>query len=97
MTAAGESQNSSNIGLRKRSEAMQLSHAHLKPEQLVDYFSGLWTLDQERAIEVHLAGCDLCAKLARKIYLNGYLLEKWTVKRHAEVIPTAATVGNCFS
>jgi len=72
---------------------MQPSHAHLKPQQLVDYFSGLWTFDQERAIEVHLAGCDPCAKLARKIYLEGYRLEKWTAERHAEVTPTAATVA----
>ncbi len=46
------------------------------------------------AIEVHLAGCHPCAKLARKIYLEGYVLEKWTAERqHAGVTPTAATVA----
>lgn len=72
---------------------MELTHVHLKPEQIVDYFSSLWTLDQEKAIEVHLAACDSCATLARAIYLEQYVLDEWTAELHAKVTATAPAVA----
>jgi len=58
---------------------------HFNAGQLADYFSGLWTPDQQREIEIHLSRCDACAMLARQVYVGAFVVENWTAKATAEV------------
>lgn len=57
---------------------------HLNNEQLVDYFAGVWTRDQERMIEVHMAGCEECSRSARQIYAEIEVFDRWSVQNHSE-------------
>lgn len=57
---------------------------HFNASQLVDYFSGLWTPDQQREIEIHLSQCDACAMLARQVYVGAFVIDNWTAKAKAE-------------
>jgi anti-sigma factor RsiW len=71
---------------------------HLNPEQLVDYFSSHWLPEQQAAIEVHLATCDICAQTAYKVFNTLSLADGWTAreqsKAQAEEVSTAyATRG----
>ena len=59
---------------------------HLSPEHLVDYFSGLWTIDQELAIETHIAECGICATLARQIYSEAFIMDEWNSVEHGRVL-----------
>jgi len=56
------------------------------PEHLVDYFSGLWTIDQELAIETHIAECGNCASLARQIYSESFIMDEWSSVEHGKVL-----------
>jgi hypothetical protein len=55
---------------------------HLDAEQLVDYFNGVWTQDQQSALEIHLFKCDSCADLAQQICKQNYEMEDWTAASH---------------
>src|SRR5271166_4520377 len=57
---------------------------HLSAEQLVDYFAGIWTSDQERMIEAHLADCERCVGSARNVYANIRTMDEWTVTTHRD-------------
>jgi hypothetical protein len=57
---------------------------HFNASQLAYYFSGLWTPDQQREIEIHLSQCDACTILARQVYVEGFVIDNWTVKGKAE-------------
>jgi anti-sigma factor RsiW len=63
---------------------------HLEDVQLVDYFSGRWTPDQERSVELHLAECDHCSSLAGRLFANAQFFDQWNVERQREVIPETA-------
>ena len=53
---------------------------HLTPDQLSDYFDNLWLPEMTAAIETHLATCDECATLARRVFEAGALIDSWTTK-----------------
>jgi hypothetical protein len=53
---------------------------HFNAGQLADYFSGLWTPDQQREIEIHLSQCDTCTTLARQVYVDMFVIDNWTAK-----------------
>jgi hypothetical protein len=76
-----------------------MNWTHLESEQLVDYFAEKWTDDQQAAIESHLSECDPCAALASRVYIAAFGLDKWTSKKHADVlgIPELAGVGTAKS
>jgi len=57
---------------------------HFNASQLVDYFSGLWTPDQQREVEIHLNQCDACTMLARRVYVEAFVIDSWTAKVMAE-------------
>jgi len=61
-----------------------VEQGHFNASQLVDYFSGLWTPDQQREIEIHLSQCDACAMLARRVYVEAFVIDSWTAKVMAE-------------
>jgi len=48
---------------------------HLAVEEIVDYFLGCLLLAEEKTVELHLADCEQCADVARKIYLSNSRLE----------------------
>jgi anti-sigma factor RsiW len=54
---------------------------HLTPDQLSDYFDNLWLPEMTAAIEQHLAKCDECAALARRIFEAQGLIDSWTAKK----------------
>lgn len=61
---------------------------HLTAENLLDYYEKLWTTDQSRQIEEHLAGCNECAELARKTFVNNGIYEQWIAhvqKQHINI------------
>jgi len=66
---------------------------HLENDQLVDYFAGVWTLDQERMIEAHLADCEECSRSARQIYAEIEVFDRWSVQKHRESVPVEIEVG----
>lgn len=57
---------------------------HLNSEQLVDYFSSRWLPEQQAAIEVHLATCDLCAQTASKVFNTLCLADGWTAREQSK-------------
>lgn len=57
---------------------------HLDNEQLVDYFAEVWTPDQERMIEAHLAGCEQCSQSARQLYAEIEAFDGWSAQKHRE-------------
>jgi hypothetical protein len=66
---------------------------HLNSDQLVDYFSSRWLPEQQTAIEVHLATCDVCAQMAFKVFNTLSLADAWTAraqgKAQVEEVSTA--------
>lgn len=54
--------------------------AHLNSDQLVDYFSREWFPEQEAAIEIHLADCDICAQKACAVFEVLGLADTWTAR-----------------
>lgn len=65
---------------------------HFPAEQLIDYFAGVWTPDQERMIETHLADCESCAERARAIYADIEIMDSWTAQAHKQAEVQAAMV-----
>lgn len=55
---------------------------HLNSDQLVDYFSREWLPEQQAAIEIHLADCDICAQRASAVFEVLGLTGTWTARAH---------------
>ena len=53
---------------------------HLNSDQLVDYFSREWLPEQQAAIEIHLADCDMCAQKASAVFEVLGLTDTWTAR-----------------
>jgi hypothetical protein len=53
---------------------------HLNSDQLADYFSREWLPEQQVAIEIHLADCDLCAQKASAVFEALGLTDTWTAR-----------------
>ena len=58
---------------------------HLTPDMLSDYFDNLWLPEMTALIERHLADCDECAALARRIFEAQGLIDGWTAKKQKGV------------
>lgn len=57
---------------------------HLDSDQLVDYFNREWLPEQEAAIEIHLANCEMCAQRASAVFEVLGLTESWTARAQAK-------------
>src|SRR5437879_13926663 len=59
---------------------------HLTPETLVDYFDHRLSNLEETEIERHLADCDRCTALARRVRRCSEAWNNWTATTHAAAL-----------
>jgi len=62
---------------------------HIKAETLVDYFGQRLSDREEAEIEEHVADCEACMALARKVRRLAHAFDRWTARSHAEVLAAA--------
>lgn len=56
---------------------------HVTTETLVDYFGHRLPEHEEANVEKHIADCDECTALARRVRRVSHAMSKWTAKVHS--------------
>ncbi len=70
---------------------------HLTLDALAAYFAETLDDEQEERVDLHLADCDRCAALARRVHALNLdvdpALESWTAASHADAVLRSMTVA----
>jgi predicted ATP-binding protein involved in virulence/DNA-directed RNA polymerase specialized sigma24 family protein len=80
----------------RASENVMSTSEHLTLDALAAYFAETLDDEQEERVDLHLADCDRCAALARRVHALSLdvepALESWTAASHADAVLRSITV-----